>query len=153
MNDLADRNDPKKRGYYFDVADDLSKLPCQWLHRGCFADVPCNAVYKAHSQGTWVWVNADGMEGLSRFTLIIQSLARQITDQAYYPKAVTRTINYTKTIDSKTGTSAVLTFFVDENGIPVADANSYAQAVKSRQQTIVNDPSLKSQIATSSSGH
>jgi hypothetical protein len=149
LNDLNDRLDPAKRGYYFDVASDLEKLPRDWLHHGEWKDVPPGAAYKAQSNGKWIWVMPEGMEGLSRFTLIIQNLSRLVTDQVYYPRAVTRTIQLTTAIDGKT---VAFTFYVDEASNPVADAASYAYPVKRRLETIVNDPSLKSQIAASSSG-
>jgi hypothetical protein len=157
-DDLPSLNDPSKRGYYFNVADDLAKLPKGWLCHGALKDVPWNAAYKAGVNGKWVWVMPNGMEGLSGFTIVIQTLSRQVTDKAYYPPPVVRTINYSASMMMKNGQAAadksvLITAFVDQNGIPVSDANSYAYPVKQRLETIVNDPNLKSQIAASSSGH
>jgi hypothetical protein len=49
----------------------LRELPPDWLHVGCFGDVPAHAAYKSHCGGTWVWVCPDGIRGLSELTLII----------------------------------------------------------------------------------
>jgi hypothetical protein len=38
--------------------------------------VPRDARYTAHFKETWVWVQPDGMEGLSRLTLAILFVAK-----------------------------------------------------------------------------
>ena len=74
--DDAALDDTSKWGYYFDVAKDLEALPPNWLHCGQLCDVPHNAMYKARNHNDWVWVTADGLEGLTQFTLILQNLSR-----------------------------------------------------------------------------
>lgn len=61
---------------HFGGADKLAQLSPGWLGVGGARDVPLCACYKAHSGKTWVWVTADGMKGLTDFTLIIQDIAR-----------------------------------------------------------------------------
>jgi hypothetical protein len=61
--------------FHLGVADQLASLPHDWLHIGCLGDVPRSACYKAHCCGTYVWVNPEGMAGLSAFTLIVLDIA------------------------------------------------------------------------------
>ena len=80
-------------GHYFDVLDDLKDIEAHhpgWLCHGCMSEVPLRACYKAHCRGHWVWVMPDGMEGLSKFTLIMTKLARVPTDAYYFPQAQDR---------------------------------------------------------------
>lgn len=56
---------------YFQIDRSLAQLPPCWLHVGGCKDVPVKAAYKAHCGATWVWVNSDGMAGLSALTLVV----------------------------------------------------------------------------------
>jgi hypothetical protein len=62
-------------GYHFHVARQLAALPAGWLHVGSHNEVPKNACYVAQCHHKHVWVTADGMEGLSQFTLILLDIA------------------------------------------------------------------------------
>ncbi len=62
-------------GPHFGVIDRLSRLPAGWLHHGGLRDVPVCACYKGHCGSTWVWVTADGIEGLSDFILVLHDVA------------------------------------------------------------------------------
>jgi hypothetical protein len=64
-----------KTGLHFDVERQLLALPPDWLEIGRYCDVPTNACYQAHCGETYVWVSADGMMGLSEFTLIVMDIA------------------------------------------------------------------------------
>jgi hypothetical protein len=59
----------------FQVYKDLSELPGGWLGIGKCKEAPHCAVYKSHCKGTWVWVTPAGMQGFSRFTIIVQDIA------------------------------------------------------------------------------
>lgn len=61
---------------HFGVADRLAKLPPAWLCTGRHLDVPKTALYTSHCGDTWVWVNPEGLAGLTAFALIIQDIAR-----------------------------------------------------------------------------
>jgi hypothetical protein len=61
---------------HFGVAEELARLPNDWLKVGQHREIPACAVYKAHRHGTWVWVTPEGMNGLAEFTLILQKIAR-----------------------------------------------------------------------------
>jgi hypothetical protein len=61
---------------HFGVADDLARLPANWLKTGRHCDIPSCAVYKAHHGDSWVWVTPEGMASLSQFTIILQKIAR-----------------------------------------------------------------------------
>jgi hypothetical protein len=63
------------KGPHFDVAQKLEMLPAGWIHVGSRCDVPRCAEYKAHCGNTYVWVNSDGMQGLSEFTLIVLDIS------------------------------------------------------------------------------
>jgi hypothetical protein len=76
---------PGDPGYYFGVSPELNLIDPGWLHIGTKKDVPKCARFSACSCETYVWVNDEEMESLSRFTLVIQHIARQVVSLAYYP--------------------------------------------------------------------
>jgi hypothetical protein len=61
------------------VATEPEKIDCSiprgWYCTGRKRDVPKNACYEGHHCDTYAWVMPPGLEGLSRFTLTIMSLA------------------------------------------------------------------------------
>jgi hypothetical protein len=59
----------------FQVTKTLQALPHGWLCFGGRKDVPHHAIYSGHCKDVWVWVTPAGMEGLSRFTLVVQDIA------------------------------------------------------------------------------
>jgi len=63
-------------------------LPIGWFQVGCEEDVPPDACYVSSICGTWVWVTADGIDGLSQFTLAIIDMAT--TDLALPTKSIVR---------------------------------------------------------------
>jgi hypothetical protein len=73
---LASPLEDHSPGRHFGVAERLGRLPAGWLHVGRRKEAPAHACYKAHCGHTWVWVDADGTEGLADFTLVIQDIAR-----------------------------------------------------------------------------
>jgi hypothetical protein len=88
---LPPEGDPD--GYYFGVIDRLVSLPANWLHFACrHGDIPKQACYSAGCGDKYVWVGPDGMEGLSKFLLIIQGIARVDFGSLYYPRPYTRTM-------------------------------------------------------------
>jgi hypothetical protein len=56
------------------------KLARGWFHVGSKWEVPQNACYRGHCGKVYVWVNADGREGLAEFTLAILKLASAFKD-------------------------------------------------------------------------
>ena len=56
---------------YFQVLQDLQKIPPGWLGVGTRKEVPKDACYKAHCKGHYVWVTSDGLPGLTAFTLVL----------------------------------------------------------------------------------
>jgi hypothetical protein len=77
---------PGEPGYYFAVAHELQLIPHGWLHVGAKTLVSPCARFVAHCCDTYVWVDDVGMEGLSRFTLAIQHIARTPAEMAYAPQ-------------------------------------------------------------------
>jgi hypothetical protein len=70
---------PRGPDRHFGVKESLQNLEKEapgWLHWGPVTNVPHCACYKAHCCHTWVWVMPDGMNGLSRFMLLVQNIAR-----------------------------------------------------------------------------
>jgi hypothetical protein len=59
----------------FKVLDQLAKIPPGWLHLGCKKDVPKDACYVGRCGQRYVWVSYDGLEGLTRLTLVIMDIA------------------------------------------------------------------------------
>jgi hypothetical protein len=51
-------------------------VPTGWFGMGCKQDVPKNACFVGHYCDHYVWVMADGVEGLSSFTLIVLALTQ-----------------------------------------------------------------------------
>jgi hypothetical protein len=131
-------------GHYFAVEEDLTKIAPGWLHRGCLKDVPAHAAYKAHYHGRWVWVNADGVESLSKFCLVLQTISRAKTAEAYFPQPETRKITFTDT--SHGGMKIQVTAYVDRQGRLVAGDGKYAEPVKNRLENVPSDANLRSQI-------
>jgi hypothetical protein len=76
---------PGEPGYYFSVRHELEAIPPGWLHIGKKKQVPKCARLVASCGDTYVWVNEDGMDGLSQFTLAIQRIARTPTEMTYAP--------------------------------------------------------------------
>jgi len=60
----------------------IAKLPVGWFHVGPKKDVPKNACYVARCHGACVWVTPDGLEGLTRLTLIVMDIATIDPDPA-----------------------------------------------------------------------
>jgi hypothetical protein len=133
------------RGHYFDLANDLAGLPPCWLGRGKVENVPCNAVYKAHYQGRWVWVTAENVAALSQFSLLLQKVARIKTDETYFPKPNTRTITFKDATD-RGGKTVTVTAYVDARNYLVSGEGAYAEPVKRRLENIGTDSNLRSQI-------
>ncbi|MFL5330292.1 MAG: hypothetical protein ACJ8C4_15435 [Gemmataceae bacterium] len=50
-------------------------LPRGWFHVGRACDVPQNACYVGHYCDTYAWVDAGGVDGLTRFTMAILDIA------------------------------------------------------------------------------
>jgi hypothetical protein len=76
---------------HFDVVHRLNRIMPGWVHIGCRRDVDACACYKSHCGDTYVWVNPDGLESLSTFTLVVLDLATTL-EPTIYPKAPTATV-------------------------------------------------------------
>ncbi len=76
--------------FYLGEQDDLNcVIPKGWYTVGRKCDVPECACYVGHYCNTYVWVTADGLDGLTRFTMTIVDLA---TGKPHAPtKSVVRT--------------------------------------------------------------
>jgi hypothetical protein len=73
-------------------------IPRGWFHAGCKKDVPTNACYVGRYGDTCVWVLADGVEGLTRFTMTVIDLA---TGKPHAPmKTVVRTYKADGSLDN-----------------------------------------------------
>jgi hypothetical protein len=63
-------------GYSASGNDPIALVPQGWLHVGCKRDVPRhNASVVAHSGHTYVWVTGEGLDALTRFTLLMLDIA------------------------------------------------------------------------------
>jgi hypothetical protein len=147
-------------GYYFGVADQLATLvaldPC-WLHCGTHrSDVPRCACYWTGCHGKYIWVEPTGMHGLSQFTMILQQIARYDLSKGPQPYVKTRivTFNNVKVCDksippSKGGEVTVksITFYVDENGTPVAGPGLPFLPPKNRYDNVGLNSEIKSVVS------
>ena len=59
---------------------DLGRIQSGWFYVGGKHDVPSNACYVAHSGNCYVWVEPDGREALSEFTLIVLKLSTLVKE-------------------------------------------------------------------------
>lgn len=151
-----DENQHMPPGHYFEVADELARLPPGWLHVGRLKDVPRKTVYKAHCGAVWVWVRPDGMEGLTAFTLVIHKIAQTQTDTIFQPQPDVRTI--TKQVPGlangpEGSTSIAVTVYVDNNGNLVQDTSSHVAGFpfKKRIDDIGASPYVRSVVTAAGS--
>jgi hypothetical protein len=98
--------------FYLGEQDDIDcVIPKGWYGVGCKRDVPESACYVGHYCDTYVWVNADGVDGLTRFTMTVIDLA---TGKPHAPtKSVVRTFDP----DGKLQNTQVTTTEIDEQAL------------------------------------
>ena len=159
-------------GFYFEVDCKLANLPACWLHWGKHCAETTKARYKAHCNDVWVWVNADGVDGLSRFELIVQEIARDKVDSLYAglgsPRSFVITLdknsfkdpnfyaNLLKTWHLDDGQLKITaTVKVDKDGYLIVDAGGKsAKVLLSRlDYTSTGNAKLRSQIQAANSSH
>jgi hypothetical protein len=139
------RTAPDPTGFYFAVADELQILPPNWLHLGKKCNVPHHAAYWARSGDTAVWVMPNNVDKLTKFTLVIQEIARVVITSAYYPQPMTRKL-VVKDNDNRT-----ITAFVDMNGFLTPAEKGTALPLRVRMDNLASEAALRSQIANSKS--
>ncbi len=62
------------------IERDLAKIQPGWFHVGCKRDVPKSACYVGRSGECYVWVECDGREALTEFTLTVMKLSTLIKE-------------------------------------------------------------------------
>jgi hypothetical protein len=143
------------RGFYFDVADRLAKIPPGWLHTGGRCDVPKDACYRANCGDHYVWVMSDGVQCLSDFTLALQAIARVAIGSVYYPLPPTRSVNTKISIPNPSNPnqpySAQVTVNVDDRGQLVPGPGLTAIPLKVRIDNVGVFAELHSQIVAAKS--
>lgn len=72
----------------FKLEADLAKMPTGWFCVGTKRDVPKHACYVANYHDTYVWVLPEGVEGLTRLSLIILDIATVEMSSLYPTKTV-----------------------------------------------------------------
>jgi hypothetical protein len=84
------------RHCFFKVSDRLWPLdPSRrcWLHHAeRRSEIPQCACYWAGCRGKYIWIDAGGMQSLSEFTLIVQTIARSVYDLTLQPAASTQQV-------------------------------------------------------------
>jgi hypothetical protein len=143
-------------GIYFGVLDKLERIPPGWLHYGHPQCVPKTACYDGNCHGSCVWVEPDGMEGLSQFALVIQAIARVHYETLYYPRPRTRMIAKKIRIDPNNPNAfttdgqalkATITVYVDDNGLLTPGDGLPAIPPKARTDNVGSNADLKSIIS------
>jgi hypothetical protein len=86
---------PGEPGYYFNVAHELLQICPGWLKVGKKKDVPKCARFTARCGDTYAWVNNEGMNAFSSFTIVVHRIARQVVAQAFCPPIDTVVIDMT----------------------------------------------------------
>jgi hypothetical protein len=135
---------PDPTGFYFAVADELQNLRPNWLHVGKKCGVPHCAAYWAKCGDTSVWVMPADMEQLTKFTLVIEEIARVSITSTYYPQPTSRKLEVT--CDGE----KTITAFIDPKGFLVPEKGTPIP-LRVRMDNITTDPALRSQIANSKS--
>jgi hypothetical protein len=149
------------KGYYFGVIERVRALPDGWLncvdHR---RHIPRRACYWAGCHGKYVWVGAEGMEGFSEFTLIMQGIARVQFATLFYPPPRTRTIarSIPFNLPPEPGApasgspqdSATVTVYLDEDGLLTPGEGQPAIPPKVRYDNVGQYSQLTSIVNASS---
>jgi hypothetical protein len=74
--DDCDQCKERLEGFFFGGTESYEcMLPKGWFHVGCKGDVPAGACYVGHHCDTYVWVMADDLDGLTRFTMTVLDIA------------------------------------------------------------------------------
>jgi hypothetical protein len=63
-----------------DVAKDVDEIPSGWFHVGRKRDVPKDACYVGQYRDCYVWVERDGLEELTQFTIKILNFSSLVRD-------------------------------------------------------------------------
>jgi hypothetical protein len=98
--------------FYLGEQDNLDcVIPKGWYGVGCKKDVPECACYVGHYCNTYVWVTADGLDGLTRFTMTVVDLATG------KPHAPTKTVVRTYGADGKIENTQITTTEIDADAL------------------------------------
>lgn len=62
------------------VQRDLARIQAGWFHVGCKRDVPKGACYVGRCGDCFVWIDADGREALTEFTITVLKLSTLIKE-------------------------------------------------------------------------
>jgi hypothetical protein len=143
--DKPDDFPPEDRSRHFGVADKLAKLPTKWLHYERRILPPVHAAYKAHCGDMWAWVDADGVQALADFNLVIQDIARVDVNSLALFSIARRTSSFSfQTLDAYEPYGHVdATTYVDELLMPKPD-NPY---FRWRVEAPSSAASLRTQIS------
>ncbi len=98
--------------FYLGEQEDLNcVIPKGWYCVGCKKDVPECACYVGHYHNAYVWVNANGLDGLTTFTMTVIDLATG------KPHAPTKSVVRTYGPDGKLHNSQITTTEIDEQAL------------------------------------
>jgi hypothetical protein len=100
-----------ERFYVGEMERTECQIPTGWYSVGRKHDVPKDALYVAHHGDVYVWVNPQGLEGLTRFTMTVIDLATG------KPHAPTKTVVKTYKSDGKLDNTQVTTTEIDEEAL------------------------------------
>jgi hypothetical protein len=138
------------RHCFFKVSDRLWPLDpsrCCWLHHAQRrSEIPRSASYWAGCRGKYIWVDAGGMQSLSEFTLIVQTIARSVYDLTLQPAASTQQVTY-DSVSLGDGRTGRLTWYVDHMGTPTPGLGLSALPRKQRIDNVGNGADVKSAIS------
>jgi hypothetical protein len=86
-------------------------IPLGWYYVGCKKDVPKDAAYVGKYKNTYIWVDKEGVEGLTRFSMTILDLATG------KPHAPTKTVVKTFKSDGSLDNTQVTTTEIDADAL------------------------------------
>ena len=100
-----------ERFYLGEQSDLECVIPKGWYGQGCQHEVPECACYVGHYCDTYVWVDASGLDGLTKFTMTVIDLATG------KPHAPTKTVVRTYSAEGKLDNTQVTTTEIDEEAL------------------------------------
>jgi hypothetical protein len=99
-------------------------IPDDWFRVGCEEDVPETACYVGCYGDTYVWVEEDGLDGLTRFTMTVIDLATG------KPHAPTKSVVRTYGADGKLQNTQVTTTEIDRQALEKLEDQLHSDRVR-----------------------
>lgn len=74
-----------------ELLEAIDEIPTGWFGLGARGQAPADALYTGTYRDRWVWVTPDGVEGLSKLTLLVLQVAELKRDERGFRRGVIST--------------------------------------------------------------